>query len=178
MMNIQTMDMAILDFIQAHARSGIGDVFFPAVSWLGNNGLIWIVLAVILLVIPKTRKLGVIVAAALVLETVCCNFILKPLVARPRPFEVNQAVQLLVSGPTDYSFPSGHTGASFAAVSALFFSKNKLYIPAGILAVLIGFSRLYLYVHYPSDVLCGVLLGIFSGFLSCRICAKFRRARN
>lgn len=137
----------------------------PIISMLGNVGAIWIVCAVVLLVIPKTRKVGVILAVSLAIEALCCNVILKPLVARIRPFDVNTAVQLLISPPTDFSFPSGHTGAAFAAASALFFSKNRLWIPSLVLAILIAFSRLYLYVHYPSDVLGGILLGILSGWL-------------
>lgn len=137
----------------------------PIISMLGNAGAIWIVCAVVLLVIPKTRKVGVVLAVSLAIEALCCNVILKPLVARIRPFDVNTAVQLLISPPTDFSFPSGHTGAAFAAASALFFSKNRLWIPSLVLAILIAFSRLYLYVHYPTDVLGGILLGILSGWL-------------
>ena len=103
-------------------------------------------------------------AVSLLLEVLCCNVILKPLVARVRPFDVNTAVQLLIARPTDFSFPSGHTGASFAVVSALYFSKNRLWMPSLILAMLIAFSRLYLYVHYPSDVLAGALIGIMAGW--------------
>ena len=137
----------------------------PIISMLGNVGAIWIVCAVVLLVIPKTRKVGVVLAVSLAIEALCCNVILKPLVARIRPFDVNTAVQLLISPPKDFSFPSGHTGAAFAAASALFFSKNRLWIPSLVLAILIAFSRLYLYVHYPTDVLGGILLGILSGWL-------------
>ena len=103
--------------------------------------------------------------AGLVLEVICCNLVLKPLVARVRPCDVNTAVQLLISRPDDFSFPSGHTGASFAAVSALCCSRSRLWIPSLVLAVLIAFSRLYLYVHYPTDILAGMLLGITSGWL-------------
>ena len=116
--------------------------------------------------LPRTRKLGLVVTAALVLEAIPCNLILKPLVARARPFTVNPAVELLITKPTDFSFPSGHTSASFAVVSALFFRKERLWIPAGILAALIAFSRLYLYVHYPTDVLAGALVGILAGWIA------------
>lgn len=102
---------------------------------------------------------------ALALEIVCCNVILKPFVARIRPCDVNTAVQLLIERPIDYSFPSGHTASSFAAASALYFSRKKLWIPAAVLAGMIGFSRLYLYVHYPTDVLAGALIGIMMGWI-------------
>lgn len=137
----------------------------PLVTKLGNGGILWIISAAVLLLIPKTRKIGAAMLVALGLEVLCCNIILKPLVARIRPCDVNTAVQLLVSRPTDFSFPSGHTGASFAAVSVLYFGKTRLWIPAGVIAVLIAVSRLYLYVHYPSDVLVGALLGIMLGWL-------------
>jgi undecaprenyl-diphosphatase len=100
--------------------------------------------------------------------------ILKPLVARIRPCDVNTAVQLLIARPTDYSFPSGHTAASFAATFALYFSRKKLWIPAIGLAVLISFSRLYLYVHYPTDILAGVMIGIIMGFLGFRAAVFFK----
>lgn len=158
-------ELSVLDNIQSYLRCDFLDAAMPIISMLGNVGAIWIVCAVVLLVIPKTRKVGVVLAVSLAIEALCCNVILKPLVARIRPFDVNTAVQLLISPPKDFSFPSGHTGASFAAASALFFSKNRLWIPSLVLAILIAFSRLYLYVHYPTDVLGGILLGILSGWL-------------
>lgn len=158
-------ELSVLDNIQSYLRCDFLDAAMPIISMLGNVGAIWIVCAVVLLVIPKTRKVGVVLAVSLAIEALCCNVILKPLVARIRPFDVNTAVQLLISPPKDFSFPSGHTGAAFAAASALFFSKNRLWIPSLVLAILIAFSRLYLYVHYPTDVLGGILLGILSGWL-------------
>ncbi len=134
-------------------------------SFVGDKGMVWIALALVLLAIPKTRKLGAAVAVSLVIEALICNVIIKPYVARIRPFDVNTTVQLLVSRPTDYSFPSGHTGASFAATAALFAQKNRLWIPSLVLSVLISFSRLYLYVHYPTDVIAGVFLGTMMGLL-------------
>lgn len=107
--------------------------------------------------------------AALALEVLCCNLILKPFVARIRPCDINTAVQLLVPRPDDFSFPSGHTGAFFSASSALYFSRSRLRFPALVLAVLIGFSRLYLYVHYPTDVLAGAVLGALLGWAGCAL---------
>ncbi len=159
------MDFAILDFIQTHIRCDVLDKVMPVITKLGNGGAIWIAASILLLIFPKTRKLGFSVIASLVIEVLCCNIILKPLVARIRPCEVNKTISLLISRPTDYSFPSGHTGASFAAASAMLFAKNRLWIPSMIVALLIGFSRLYLYVHYPTDVFAGMLIGIMAGFL-------------
>ena len=159
-----SFEFAVLDWIQANLRSPIMDLLMTAITTLGNHGLIWFILAGILLLTPKHRKAGVAVLAGLALEVICCNLVLKPLVGRIRPCDVNPAVQLLVARPDDFSFPSGHTGASFAAVSALYFSRSRLWMPSLILAVLIAFSRLYLYVHYPTDILAGALLGIMTGW--------------
>lgn len=100
---------------------------------------------------------------------IVCNGLLKNLVARTRPCDVNTAIQLLISHPTDYSFPSGHTAASFTAVAALYFSGDKkIWKAAIVLGTLIAFSRMYLYVHYPTDILGGALIGIFSGFVGAK----------
>lgn len=159
------MEIAILDFIQSNLRCGIMDSVMTFITGLGDSGKIWIACTILLLLIPKTRKAGLAMGIALALEIVCCNVILKPFVARIRPCDVNTAVQLLIERPLDYSFPSGHTASSFAAASALYFGRKKLWIPAAILAGLIGFSRLYLYVHYPTDVLAGALIGIMMGWI-------------
>lgn len=160
-----SFEFTILDFIQNHLRSDIGDVLMPLITKLGNAGMIWIVLTVILLLIPKFRNIGFALAVSIVLDAICCNVILKPWVARIRPCDVNTAVHLLIARPTDYSFPSGHAAASFTAVSALYFSHSRLWIPSLVLALLIAFSRLYLYVHYPTDVLAGSMLGMMLGAL-------------
>ena len=159
-----SLEFAILNFIQSHMRSGFLDWLMPLISKLGDGGMIWLLLALVLAVMPATRKTGFVVLAALALDYLCCNVIAKPLIGRIRPCDVNTAVQLLVSRPTDFLFPSGHTAASFAAVFALYFRGARLWKPALALAVLIAFSRLYLYVHYPSDVLAGVMLGAAAGW--------------
>lgn len=160
-----TFDFTILNFIYNHCHNAILDILMPIVSELGNKGLIWIVLAIILIVTKSHRKAGIALLCALALDVTVCNIILKPLVARIRPCDINTAVHLLIVRPTDYSFPSGHTAASFASVSALYLSRQKLWKPAFILSILIAFSRLYLYVHFPTDILGGVIIGIFMGYL-------------
>ena len=170
-------ELSILDYIQSHLCSGFLDTAIPLITTLGNGGAIWIGCSVALLLIPKTRKAGAAMAVSLVLEALCCNVILKPLVGRIRPCDVNEAVNLLIAHPTDFSFPSGHTGASFAAVSALYFSKYRLWVSSLVLAILIAFSRLYLYVHYPSDVLAGMLIGIMAGYTGCSIVQLLRKKK-
>ena len=163
------IEISILDLIQK-LRTPLGDRVMCMITKLGNGGAVWIVLALVLLLIPKTRRSGAVLAAALAVDAVLCNLLLKPLVARVRPFEVNTAVQLLVAKPQDFSFPSGHTAASFASAAALYFAgEKKLWKPVLVLAVLIAFSRLYLYVHYPTDVLGGAVLGSFAGYAGYRI---------
>lgn len=160
------MELALLNGIQETIRTDWLDGIMVFVSTLGDAGAVWIALALVLLCFRKTRRMGVTVALALVLDLVVCNGVLKPLFDRVRPCVVNPAVELLVRCPTDASFPSGHTAASFAAVGALRAAGSRLWLPGWILAVLIAFSRLYLYVHWPSDVLAGALLGWGLGYVA------------
>lgn len=163
------MEIKILDWIQT-LHTPVGDTAMCLITKLGDAGIFWILLTLVLLILPKTRRWGVILAAGLVVDLVLCNVILKPLVARIRPFDVNTAVQVLISKPKDYSFPSGHTAASFTVVSGLYLAgAGKLWKPTLVLAVLIAFSRLYLYVHYPTDVLGGIIVGLVSGYMGYRI---------
>ena len=122
-----TWEFSVLDFIQAHLRSGIGDIVMPLITHLGDSGVIWVVLALVLLIYPKTRKTGAALAVALALEVICCNLILKPFVARIRPCDINTAVQLLIPRPDDFSFPSGHTGASFAVPGPDFGGADRIF---------------------------------------------------
>lgn len=166
---LMNFDMVILDLIQGNMKSGLMDSIMPLISHLGDSGLVWIILSIGLVIPKKTRKLGFVMIIALVLNGIICNIILKPMLARIRPFDVNTSIKLLINKPRDFSFPSGHTSASFTAASVLFFRRSKLFVPSLILATLIGFSRLYLYVHYPSDVVGGIILGIVCGYMGHRI---------
>ena len=169
---MQATELFILDWMQNHLRCGLLDAVLPAISWTCNHGEVWILLALFLVLRKNSRRQGWAVAAALVLDLVCCNLFLKPLVGRVRPFAMNPAVELLIPPPLAASFPSGHTAASFAAVFALRGSGSPLWKPALAVAILIAFSRLYLYVHWPSDVLGGALLGAFLGWAAARAAAQ------
>lgn len=106
-------------------------------------------------------------AVALIADLIICNAILKPIVARPRPYSINKTIKLLVPPLRDYSFPSGHTAASFASVSALYFAgRKRLAVGALVVSILIAFSRMYLYVHYPTDVLGGLIIGLLCGWVA------------
>ena len=154
------MEIQILNWLQS-LHTPILDKIMQLITHLGDMGIIWIILTIVMILIPKTRKSGVIMATALIVDVILCNVILKNLIARVRPYDVNTAVQVLVAKPKDFSFPSGHTAASFASVTALYLAgEKKLWKGACVLAVLIAFSRLYLFVHFPSDVLFGLLSGI------------------
>ena len=169
---MQGMEFAILDWIQAHLRCGFLDAVLPVISRTADHGELWILLAVVLLLIRNQRKYGAAVSCGLVLDLISCNILIKPLVGRIRPFALNTAVELLIKAPLDASFPSGHTAASFAAVFALKAAGSPLWKPALALTVVIAFSRLYLYVHWPSDVLAGALLGAAVGWAGAKLAEK------
>lgn len=161
------LDGDILLFIQENIRNGILTPIFTAITTLGNSGIIWVILSLLLLIPQRTRKIGVMSLLALLVSLLINNVTLKNLVARVRPYETIEGLVPLIGRPWDYSFPSGHTGSSFASAWVFYRRLPKRFgIPALILAGLIGLSRLYLGVHYPTDVLFGVISGIFSGFVA------------
>lgn len=125
-----------------------------------------IAFTLLLLLFRRTRKAGCAMATALVLYLLAGDCILKPLFARPRPCDVNTAITILVKRPHGHSFPSGHTASAFAAAFALWLQNRKLGVPALVLAAFIAFTRLYLYVHFPTDVLGGLVLGLALGALA------------
>ena len=168
---MHSAELAILDWIQTHLRCEFLDMAMPWISWTANHGEIWILLAVVLVLLKGQRRHGAAVAFGLTLDLIACNLVLKPLIGRLRPFVERPDVVLLIPPPGDASFPSGHTAASFAAVFALKASGSPLWKPALLWALLIAFSRLYLYVHWPSDVLGGAVLGAVVGWLGAKLAA-------
>lgn len=158
--NITAWDFSVLNFIRDNIANPVLDMIMTVITHSGDFGAVWIAVTILCLCFKKTRPAGVAMALALLLGVIIGNGIIKNIVARPRPFDVNTAIELIISKPGEFSFPSGHTLASFAAAGALFIHHRRLGTAALIYAVLIGFSRLYLYVHYPTDVICGALLGI------------------
>lgn len=162
------LEFQILNLI-ANMRTDLLDTILPMISSFGDKGIGWIVLSVILTCIPRYRKAGITMGLALIFCLLIGNMALKPLIARPRPYTYFPEMTLLIAPLADFSFPSGHTFASFASATALFLYHKKAGIAAYILAAIIAFTRLYLYVHFPSDVIAGMLLGIFSGWLAYQI---------
>lgn len=163
------MELALLDWIQLHLRCGFLDWLMPFVSGLSNHGEIWILFAAVLLLLRRQRAYGLSAACALTLDLIACNLVLKPLIGRVRPFTFRPDLSLLVPPPGDASFPSGHTAAAFAVVFALKAAGSSLWRPALALAAVMAFSRLYLYVHWPTDVLGGILLGAAVGWAGAKL---------
>ncbi len=166
---ITRLDTAILLWIHEHLAHPVADAVMAFITRLGDAGFCWILLALVLLCIPKTRKAGAAIAIALTLTLLIGNLALKPLVARVRPFLANPSFALIIAPPSGFSFPSGHTMASFASACALLGYSKRAGFAALALAVLIAFSRLYLLVHYPTDVLAGAVIGAAIGFLAVKI---------
>ena len=165
-------ELSILDFIKETFTCKALDVFMPFITKFGDHGIFWIALSVFFLIFKKTRKMGLTMGIALLLGYLTGNIFLKNVVARIRPYDLNESVTLLVNRLSDFSFPSGHTLASFEAATAMTFYSKRLGIPALVLATLIALSRLYLYVHYPTDVLAGAALGIAIAFFAFFIVKK------
>ena len=157
----QNLDGNLLLWIQENLRSEFLTPLFRFVTTTGNAGLLWIVMTCFLLVFKRTRKVGTMCAISLILSLIFTNLLIKPIAARTRPYELIEGLHILIAKPHDFSFPSGHSSAAFAAAWVIFRRlKKKFGIPALIYASIMAFSRLYLGVHYPTDVLAGILLGI------------------
>ena len=156
-----TFDFEILFFIQNHIRNSFLDAVVPFYSNLGNDGIMWIVIGLVMLIPKKTRKCGIMVLGALLVMLVFNNIILKNLFARPRPCATYPEMVDLVHVPTSYSFPSGHTVSAMAAAFTILTQHKKLGILALVMAFLMGLTRLYVFVHFPTDVYCGILVGAF-----------------
>lgn len=170
---IQNLDFTILDYIRDNLSNSLLDKIIPLFTHLGDAGIIWIILAVYLLIMKKYRKYGIIMVLALILDFLLCNILLKEIVGRARPFEVRHYIDIIINKPQDPSFPSGHTAISFAAASVLFYMDKRTGIFSIIIASIIAFSRLYLYVHYPTDVLAGIIVGVLCGILSINIYKRY-----
>lgn len=168
------MEIQILHWFET-LHNPITNPIFYVITTLGNAGWFWIVLAVLMLtVLPKKyKKAGLTMAIALILSLIFCNGIMKHLWARPRAFWVvgqnfvvgNEFENLygIFNSIHDYSFPSGHSSASFAAAVSIFMWRKKEGSAALVLAALIAFSRLYFTVHYPTDVLVSTITGALYG---------------
>ena len=167
-------DLPILDWIAANLSCPFLDTVMPLITALGDAGIFWMVMAAILLLFKPTRRVGLGMGIAMLMGLLLCNLTLKPLCQRPRPYDYQyetfgKLIPLIIERQHDFSFPSGHTIASFEAAGVIAMNNKKWGIGALALACLIAFSRLYLYVHYPTDVLVSVVLGLALAFVGNRL---------
>ena len=167
--SVTNFDFRILDWIQENLRCAFLDAVMPWITHLAKAGILFIILAVLMVFSAKWRKTGWSIGIALILGLIVCNLILKPLVARIRPYDVRDFA-LLIAREKDWSFPSGHTIAAFEFATALTVRKPKWGVWAIVLAFMIAFSRLYLFMHYPTDVFVSIVLGVINGILGVVLC--------
>lgn len=166
MSSVQRIDSEILMYIQENFRNPFFDSLFETITYLGSGGLIWIILLMSFLFVKRFRITSFQMAGALIISSVSGILFLKNIIERPRPFYTVAGLKPLIT-PSGYSFPSGHTASSFAAAFIIFMNLPRKYgIAALILAVFISFSRIYLGVHYPTDVFAGFILGAVSAQIS------------
>lgn len=158
-----SLDGTLLYWVYDNLSCGLLDALMPKLTLLGSGGAIWILAACGLLCTKKYRRQGGLLLAALAAGVLVGNVCLKNLIARPRPCWLDDSVQLLIASPTDYSFPSGHTLSSVIGTTVLTKTNHKFGWTAIPTAAIIAFSRLYLFVHYPSDILAGAILGVAIG---------------
>lgn len=166
------MDKLILDSIYEF-RNPILDKLMVFITNLGTAGLVFIIIGLVFIIKKSTRKIGLTILVSLIFCLIFGNFILKPLIARPRPYNFAK-VNILVRELKDFSFPSGHTYSAFATAFSIFFYNKKNSIPFFVFASIMAFSRLYLYVHYPSDILGGIFLGLFSAILAYKLVGNLK----
>lgn len=169
---ILEFDIAFFRFVEEHLWSPALDAVMVAVTTLGDGGLIWIALGAVLLFFKNYRRFGIMIFVALLFSLIINDNILKPLIARPRPFDLESWKTIfvypeLIERPSSLSFPSGHSSSSLAAAVVLLFSKNKkLGIPVLVFALLMAFSRIYVHVHYATDVFAGIVAGTVYALLA------------
>ena len=179
MYTLALFERDILLWIHGHLRFDALTPVMRVLSLLGDKGIFWIALTLVLLLFRKTRRVGIYCAASMILTFLIVNCAIKPLVARTRPYDLFQEIQILAHAEHDFSFPSGHSANSFAVAWILFRMTKKQYgVPALILAILIAFSRLYVGVHYPTDVLAGTAIAIILAEVCLRQLPKFERKKS
>ncbi len=189
---ILNFDWNVFQWVEQHLWCNVLDKIFPVITFLGDNGYVWLFIALILTISKKYRKVGVVMFVALVIDVGTVNVVLKNIFSRPRPFDLEEWQGIfqypgLVTKPDSFSFPSGHTAAAFAGATALAtIDKKRVGVLGFILAILIGFSRIYVHVHYCTDVLAGIVVGVLCGVAAIiivkwaepRIAKKLKKAKE
>lgn len=170
-------EASILLWIQENLRGAL-DGFWIFVTHLGDGGYFWIALAVAFLIFKKTRPVGITMLLSLLINACMTNLTLKDFFGRIRPFNVNSEIVTLIKHPSSFSFPSGHTSGSFSAALVMFHMlPKKIGVPAVVLATMIGFSRMYVGVHYPTDILGGIVVAVIASTLAILITKKVMEKR-
>ena len=168
------MDGQILLWIQDSVRVEALDSFVLGLTTLNNHGYLAIATCLLMLILPKVRRVGLAATVSLLINVLVVNVTIKPLVGRIRPYEVVEGLRLLGEVQEDFSFPSGHSAAAFAVAVVMYkFLPKRVGVPALVLAAAIALSRLYIGVHYPTDVLVGALIGAACAWFSCTIFKRF-----
>lgn len=166
---ITAIDFRILNLIQRKMRCRTLDFIMPKISMAGNFGIVWILSAVLFMASKNYEDVGEEIICGLSMGVIFGNLLLKHIFSRPRPFQVDKTKELIIKAPQDYSFPSGHTLASVISACVLINTNALFGTIAIILCLLILFSRMYLFVHYPSDIAGGIILGIIISQIVLRI---------
>ena len=157
------MNSALLSRLRENMTCPFMDILMGIFTRVGNYGILWIAIAVIMMFSKKYRRTGIIMAVGLVIMLITGNLLMKNLIARDRPFIQRPETWLAIAQPFGYSFPSGHSFSSFTS-AAILSRRGKWWAVFSILtAVFIAFSRLYFYVHFPTDVICGCIFGLILG---------------
>lgn len=171
---IAETDGQILLWIQENVRCAPLDAIMKPITHLGDFGIVMIAAALILIMIPKTRKLGLLCSAALICSLLINNLLIKHTVLRTRPYEAVDGLKRIVGRQHDTSFPSGHSAGSFVLAAVIFReTPRKIGVPILILAFLIALSRLYVGVHYPTDVIVGIINGTLIGIAVCAVYHRY-----
>ena len=170
-------DQSLLFFIHEHLHFPLLDQLMILITSIGDKGLIWIGISILLLARKETGNIGIMALLALLISTILGEGILKHIIKRPRPYADFPWVELLIDPSTIYSFPSGHTASSFS-VAYVFHRYLKKFAPlVWTLALLMGFSRLYLFMHYPSDIAGGIILGLASGWAASQAFTQYKEKK-
>lgn len=176
-----SFDFQVLYFIREHLSNPVFDFLMPLLSFITEGGVVWFTVALVFIFVPqlkeKYRPCGIMMIIAMAAAFLCSEVVLKNMVCRVRPCYIDTTIQMITDKPSGYSFPSSHTSSSFAASTVLFLNNKKIGGYALAFALLVAFSRLYLFVHFPTDVLAGMAIGILFAIITYYIYVKRVKSR-
>ena len=178
LLSIQESELNFLFALQT-LHCGWLDPIMIFFTELGDNGIVWIVIALLCMCFKKSRRCGVLMALTMLFCFALGNGAIKNLVARPRPFQVLDNIDILnIPPPSEYSFPSGHTMHGLASAVTIFLHNRKAGIAALLGAAVIAFSRMYLFVHFPTDILGGAVIGTLAALMMYALAKKIRPVKR